>query len=125
MNKTLLILILSILFAGRASAQLSRTVVGSVTDSTGLVPGVTVKLTSEKDSMVVATSAKGVFSFPAVVSKNFKITVYGLGYQTFIRRYVMDNSTKPILLDPIKLTLESKMLKTVNITAVNPITIKE
>ncbi|WCT10036.1 outer membrane beta-barrel family protein [Mucilaginibacter jinjuensis] len=125
MTKTLLILIFSILVISRASAQQGRAVMGTVADSTGALPGINVKLTSDKDSTVVATSAKGLFSFPSVISKNFKVTVYGIGYQTFVRRYVMDNSNKPILLDPIKLAIESKMLKTVNVVAVNPITIKE
>jgi uncharacterized membrane protein YgcG len=127
MTKILLFLIfINTLLGSTAYAQQQgRVVTGTVADSTGFVPGVTVKLISDKDSVIVATSTKGAFLFPSIISKNFKITVFGLGYQTFVRRYVMDNSTKPILLDPIKLAIESKMLKTVNITDVNPITIKE
>ncbi|NCD72056.1 TonB-dependent receptor [Mucilaginibacter agri] len=125
MTRILLFLVLTVLFIGRASAQQTRVVTGTVIDSAGFVPGVNVKLISDKDSIIVATSAKGAFAFPTVIGKNFKLTVYGLGYQTFIRRYVMDSDTRPVVLAPIKLSIESKMLKTVNITAVNPITIKE
>ncbi|MEN0054338.1 MAG: TonB-dependent receptor [Mucilaginibacter sp.] len=113
-------------FIGHAMAQQGRQVVGSVSDTTGTVPGISVKLTSDKDSIAVATSTTGVFSFPAVQSKNFKITVSGIGYQTLVRRYVMDNGTGPVKLDPIKVKVQTNFLKTVKIVAeANPITIKE
>jgi hypothetical protein len=99
---------------------------GTLIDSLGTVPGMTVKLTSDKDSMVVASDAKGGFSFGAVFSKNFKLTVSGLGYQAFSRRYVMDDAKTAIRLDPIKLAVQTNMLGQVNITAaVVPIVVKE
>jgi hypothetical protein len=119
-----LIFILFLLFQ-HAFAQQPRSVTGSVTDSIGTVPGVTVKLTSDKDSMVTASDAKGGFYFSAVFSKNFKISISGLGYQPFARRYVMDDAKTGIRLDPVKLTVQTNMLNTVNITAINPITLKE
>ncbi|MCJ8211519.1 TonB-dependent receptor family protein [Mucilaginibacter sp. RS28] len=112
-------------FILKASAQQVREVNGTVTDSIGPAPGVNVKLISDRDSLNTTTSTTGAFVFKAVKGKNFKITVSGIGYQTFVRRYVMDNDTKPIRLEPIKLSNDSKLLNTVNITAVNPITVKE
>jgi uncharacterized membrane protein YgcG len=126
MTKHLLLTFICLLFLSGAFAQQSRQVSGSVIDSIGTVPGANVKLTSDKDSVTVSTGTGGTFNFPAVISKNFKITVSGIGYQTLVRRYVMDNDTKPIKLDPIKVKIQTNFLKTVNIVAtVNPITIKE
>ncbi len=103
----------------------SREVFGTVTDSAGIVAGVRVKLTSTKDSVVVLTNQKGIYDFPIVVSKNFKITVMGIGYQPVARKYVMDNGVGPIKLDPIKLATQTSMLKAVNINGVIPMVIKE
>ncbi len=126
MTKHLLLIFFCSLFITRTLAQQSRKVSGTVIDSVGTVPGVNVKLISDKDSLNAATDPGGAFSFPAVNAKNFKITISGIGYQTLIRRYVMDNDTKPIKLDPIKIKIQTNFLKTVNVVAqVNPITIKE
>jgi len=126
MTKHLLLILIFSLFIARALAQQSRKVSGTVIDSVGAVPGVNVKLISDKDSLTAATGPGGTFSFPAVSSKNFKITISGIGYQTLIRRYVMDNDTKPIKLDPIKVIVQTNFLKTVHVVAeANPITIKE
>ena len=129
--KALVLLILSVcLFfrmtlAQQAPKPPSREVFGTVTDSAGVVAGVRVKLTSAKDSVVVLTNQKGLYDFPIVVSKNFKITVYGIGYQGIAKKYVMDNGTKPIKLDPIKLSLQTNVLKEVTINGTPPIVIKE
>nr|WP_294946227.1 TonB-dependent receptor [uncultured Mucilaginibacter sp.] len=120
-----LLLFTFMLFTKAFAQQPPRAVSGTLIDSVGAVPGLTVKLTSEKDSMVVASDAKGGFSFSAVFSKNFKITVTGLGYQPISRKYVMDDGKTAIRLDPIRLTVQTNMLGQVNITAINPITIKE
>lgn len=126
MTKHLLLILFCSLFITRTLAQQSRKVSGTVIDSVGAVPGVNVKLISDKDSLNAATDPGGAFSFPAVNAKNFKITISGIGYQTLIRRYVMDNDTKPIKLDPIKIKVQTNFLKTVNVVAqANPITIKE
>ncbi|SHN28254.1 TonB-dependent receptor domain-containing protein [Mucilaginibacter sp. OK098] len=112
-------------FAQQSPKPPSREVFGTIVDSTGTVPAVNIKLTSATDSVTVTSNLKGVYDFPIVISKNFKITVTGIGYQPFTRRYVMDNGTKPIKLDPIKLKAQTNMLSTVTINAVIPIVIKE
>jgi uncharacterized membrane protein YgcG len=125
MTKLLLLTLLSFLLSQQVFAQQLRAVSGTVTDSLGVLPGINVKLISDKDSAIVATDTKGVFQFTAVQSKNFKITITGLGYQTLTKRYMMDNDTKPVKLDPIKLKIQINLLSLVNITAINPIVIKE
>ncbi|MDP9079276.1 MAG: TonB-dependent receptor family protein [Bacteroidota bacterium] len=112
-------------FAQQTPKPPSREVFGTIVDSTGTVPAVNVKLTSATDSVTVTSNLKGVYDFPLVKSKNFKITVTGVGYQIFTRRYVMEDGTKPIKLDPIKLIVQTNMLNTVTVNAVIPITIKE
>lgn len=118
-------LLLTAAFAQQPPKAQSREVFGTIIDSTGTVAAVNVKLTSATDSVTVTTNLKGVYDFPIVTSKNFKITVIGIGYETFTRRYVMDDGTKPIKLDPIKLKVQTNMLNTVTVNAVIPITIKE
>ncbi|OOQ61111.1 TonB-dependent receptor [Mucilaginibacter pedocola] len=121
-----LFLVLFMLATKAFAQQPPRSVSGTLIDSLGTVPGMTVKLTSDKDSMVVASDAKGVFSFGAVFAKNFKITVTGLGYQGISRKYTMDDGKTAIKLDPIKLTVATNALSQVTITAaVVPIVIKE
>lgn len=126
MTKYFLSLFLGVFFFGRVSAQQPRDVNGTVTDTLGNVGGVTVKLTSATDSVVVGSDVNGKFHFAQVKSKNFKVTISGLGYQAFTRKYVMDNDTKPIQLAPVKLKVQVNRLDGVTITAaVVPIVIKE
>ncbi|TWR25546.1 outer membrane beta-barrel protein [Mucilaginibacter achroorhodeus] len=108
-----------------AQKEVPRAVMGGVIDSLGAVPGVTVKLKAGKDSVATVSDVNGKFNFPTVGSKNFSVTISGIGYQTITRKYVMDNATGPVVLDPIKLKVQLNFLQAVNIVAVNPITIKE
>src|SRR5258708_7452323 len=99
-------------FAQQSPKPQSREVFGIIVDSTGTVPAVNVKLISASDSITVTSNLKGVYDFPIVTSKTFKITVTGIGYQPFTRRYVMEDGTKPIKLDPIRLKSQTNMLNT-------------
>ena len=130
MKTPLLLTVLAFIFIPFAHSQqikkvASREVFGTVIDSAGAVPGVKVKLISPKDSVVMVTNGKGLYDFPIVISKNFKITVFGIGYVAVSRKYVMDKGTGPIKLDPIKLSAQTNMLKEVKINGVIPIVIKE
>jgi len=129
----LLSFLLPLLFLQLATAQQTpaqkaapaREVFGTVTDSVGVVPGITVKLTSPTDSVVVITNLKGIYDFPIVKAKNFKLTVTGIGYQGISRKFVMDNSNKPVKLDPIKLKVQTNVLNTITIKGIIPMVIKE
>jgi hypothetical protein len=127
MKLPLLIILSVCLFLQYATAQKapSREVFGTVVDSAGVVAGVKVKLTSPKDSVMMVTNQKGLYDFPIVISKSFKITVIGMGYQGISRKFEMDKGTGPIKLDPIKLLKQTNMLKEVTINGVAPILIKE
>jgi hypothetical protein len=121
----LVLLFCFLFFSHHVFAQQPRDVSGTVADTLGTVPGVTIKLISAADSIVTTSDIKGVYRFAAVKAKNFKLTVSGLGYQTLTRKYTMDADTKPVLLAPIKLKIQMNYLGVVNITAVIPIVIKE
>lgn len=121
----LVLLIISFAKAQQPRKAASREVFGTVVDSAGALPGAKVKLISTKDSVIVVTNSKGIYDFPIVIAKNFKITVMSIGYQAISRKFVMDNGTGPIKLDPIKLSPQTNMLKTVVINGTPPIVIKE
>jgi len=110
-----------------AHAQTSREVHGTVIDSTKqTVPGAIVKcINSTGDSVLTATDADGKFVFASVKGPKFTLAVSSIGYQGLIRHFTMDADTKPINLDPIVLKVESNVLNTVNITAINPVVMKE
>lgn len=126
--RSLLILCSIVLFSFvSVFAQNSREVHGTVLDSTKLsVPGAIVKcLNATGDSILTATDADGKFVFAAVKGPKFTIKVTSLGYQGIIRHYTLDNDTKPVILDPIILKVESNVLNQVNVVAINPVVMKE
>src|ERR1700761_8092174 len=108
-------------------AQAGREVHGTVIDSTKQsVPGAIVKcINGTGDSVLTATDADGKFVFAAVKGPKFTLVVTSIGYQGLIRHFTLDNDTKPVILDPIILKVESNVLSTVNIVGVNPVTMKE
>lgn len=127
MKPLFLIFLFSLLTAIYAHAQTGREVDGTVSDSTKLsIPGATVKLISDKgDSTVTVTDPNGKFIFPSVNGTRFTLTISSLGYQSLKKHYVLDNDTKPAVLNPIILKTESNTLKGVTIVGVNPVTLKE
>lgn len=122
---SLYLILLTVLVTRAQQKPASREVFGTVVDSAGALQGVKVKLTSAKDSVVVLTNAKGLYDFPIVISKNFKITLMSIGFQAVSRKYVMDNGTRPIKLDPVRMEPQTNMLKTVVINGQPPMVIKE
>ena len=108
-------------------AQATREVHGTVIDSTKQsVPGAIVKcINSTGDSVLTAANADGKFVFAAVKGPKFTLVITSIGYQGLIRHFTLDNDTKPVNLDPIILKVESNVLSQVNITAINPVVMKE
>lgn len=102
-----------------------REVSGIVKDSTdNTVIGALVTLTSKKDTLRTATNADGIFVFKNVKQATFVLTVSEIGYKTTARRYLNNDVEKKIVLDPIVLKSESKMLHQVNINGTPSITYK-
>lgn len=91
----------------KPSPVTERTVVGSVTDSAGnAVPGASVTLRSEKDSLVQRADDLGRFTFQRVGAAVFSVTVASLGYTRLVTRYRMNDTQPRLSLEPIRLKTE-------------------
>lgn len=124
--RTFLFLIITIVISSTSFAQLTRTVSGSVVDSTkNPIGDVSVNLKSSTENLTTKTNAAGKYHFTNVGSSEFVITVTIIGFQNYVQAYKIGNSQgKAFLIDPIKLKEKTNELAEVVITA-NPITIKE
>ncbi len=129
-----LILLLGKLFAQQARTRSQtplppplafREVSGIVKDTTGqTVIGATVMLTSKKDTIKTATNADGIFIFKNVKMATFVITIKGIGFVTSVRRYLNNDAAKRIVLDPVELKTQSRMLNEVKINGTPSIVYK-
>jgi Outer membrane protein beta-barrel family/Carboxypeptidase regulatory-like domain len=108
-------------------AQSGREVHGTVIDSTKQsLPGSTITLTSDQhDSTTTISDLNGKFTFPSVKGNKVSVLVKSIGYQSLLRHYTLANDNTPADLGAIILKVESKMLNTVTIVGVVPITLKE
>jgi hypothetical protein len=114
-----------VFFTQYSIAQQNPTISGTVKDSTGTIPGVSVTLILGKDSVSASTNVNGGFTFKNVPRAPFIISVSSIGYTPFRKSYTLNNTNAVINLDPILLKSSSKMLKTVSVVAANPIKLKE
>lgn len=111
--------------APQAPPAALREVSGIVKDTTdGPMIGAVVTLASKKDTLWAATNADGVFVFKNVQQATFVLTVTEIGYKTTTRKYLNNDVAKKIILDPIVLKSETKMLNQVNINGTPSITYK-
>jgi len=102
-----------------------REVSGIVKDSTdNMIIGAIVTLKSKKDTLRTATNSDGVFIFKNVKLATFVLTISEIGYQTTTRKYLNNDASKNVVLDPIILKTETKMLHQVNINGTPSITYK-
>ncbi|TSJ44380.1 outer membrane beta-barrel protein [Mucilaginibacter corticis] len=107
-------------------AQTGRTIKGSVTDTAKVsIPGATVKLFTDKDSITTIADVNGQFSFPAVKVNQFSLVVFSIGYDALKRRIILDSANTAVMLKPIMLKNSSTTLNTVNIVGINPVKLKE
>jgi len=91
-----------------------REVSGVIKDTTGVsIPGATVKLISTKDSVLTSSDKDGVFVIENVKASTFIVTVSAIGYRKTVRRYLNNDMTSKIVLDPIILNDEAYQLKQV------------
>ncbi|TKB97193.1 TonB-dependent receptor [Pedobacter cryotolerans] len=102
-----------------------REVSGIVKDTTNVgIPGVTVRLTSEKDTLIMGTNPDGMFRFINVKSAVYTISVNSLGFKSFIGKYRQNDATAKIQMAPIILKADSKTLDAVVINGAPSITYK-
>lgn len=117
---------LLVLASFKGYGQAGRIIKGTVADSTKApVIGATVKLLTGDDSVSTTTDMNGAFAFPSVKTSQISLTITSIGYDPIRRRIMLDSAKTPVYLKPIILNISNNTLSTVNITAINPVKIKE
>ncbi|WP_207425712.1 TonB-dependent receptor [Pedobacter sp. SYSU D00535] len=124
-KKLLLSISLLLLLCSVAEAQFRRTIKGVIADSTGVLPSVSVRITSASDTLGTATNINGEFTFPAVKAGKFRLTATSIGYQIFSREYSVDKQGSVVTLPRITLADAFNELQEVVIVAITPVRVKE
>lgn len=107
-------------------AQVKIQVSGVVRDSTDeAVISAAVKLESNKDTVNTITNLDGVFVFNNIKSSEFVLTITALGYKPVKRRYFNDAKATSVILDPIILGKDSKVLNEVVVNGTLDVVVKE
>ncbi|MGF1924520.1 MAG: TonB-dependent receptor [Bacteroidia bacterium] len=82
----------------------TREISGIVKDSTDYgVPGATVRLSSEKDSLVAVTNSDGIFVFKNVKSATYTLSISSLGFRPLVAKFKQNDAIPRIVMDPIVL----------------------
>ncbi|TKC07903.1 TonB-dependent receptor [Pedobacter polaris] len=103
----------------------TREISGIVKDTTDVgIPGTTVRLTSEKDTLVISTNPDGIFVFKNVKSATYTISVNSLGFKPIVAKYKQNDAIPRIVMDPIIMNGDSKTLDAVVINGTPSITYK-
>jgi len=88
-----------------------RDITGVVLDSTKqTVIGASVKLTSDKDTILTSTNVDGKFIFKNVKSSKFILVTNSLGFISYSKAYNVKENLAQITLDPIVLKVQLNML---------------
>jgi len=88
------------------------------------VPGVTVRLTSEKDTLVTSTNPDGIFVFKNVKYATYTMSFTMMGYKQQINKYKQNDAIPRIVMDPVVLQTMSNTLNEVVISGTPSITYK-
>lgn len=82
--------------------KISREVSGIVRDSLDdAIAGALVVLKTRQDSLRTVSNDQGVFIFRGVTSGQFTVSVRSIGYTAFVKRYLYNDDTRQIILDPV------------------------
>jgi hypothetical protein len=102
-----------------------REVSGIVIDSTETpVIGATVTLTTAKDTLRTSTNSRGIFIFKDVKKAIFFLSVKGVGYTLLVKKFLLNDLSPKLVLDPVVLHNDSRLLKEVKIDGTPSIVIK-
>ncbi|MBW4890989.1 outer membrane beta-barrel protein [Mucilaginibacter sp. HMF5004] len=102
-----------------------REVSGIVLDSTETpVIGATVTLTTAHDTLRTATNARGIFIIKNATRAIFYLSVKGIGYSLQVKKYSMNDLSPKLVLDPIVLKTDNRMLNEVKVDGSPSIVIK-
>ncbi len=92
----------------------TREISGIVKDAEDLgVPGVTLKLSSAKDTLVTVTNSDGVFVFKQVKMATYTLNISMLGFKPQINKYKQNDAVPRIVMDPIVLQAQTNTLNEV------------
>ena len=121
MRSSTLVLILSLMFAGVASAQQTTgTITGRAIDAQGLaVPGATVTLTGPQGSKTATTDGQGRFTFPYITPGAYTIRVELQGFNAVERKDINVSLGQSVDL-PLTMTVGA-LSETVDVTASSPL----
>ncbi|MFD2163269.1 TonB-dependent receptor [Paradesertivirga mongoliensis] len=109
-----------------ASVPAGREISGIVKDSTdNAVIGAVVVLKYAADSAKLVTNNSGVFVFKNVKAGEFIISVRSIGFANFNKRFLFNEGSNRLILDPIILKESENMLNAVTINGTPAITYKE
>ena len=102
-----------------------REISGIVKDTTDYgMPGVTVRLTSAKDTLLAVTNGDGIFVFKNVKSASYSLSLSMMGMQPFVGKYKQNDTSPRIVMDPIIMKDAANTLNTVVINGTPAITYK-
>lgn len=102
-----------------------REISGIVKDTTDYgIPGVTVRLTSDKDTLVSSTNPDGIFVFKNVKRATYTMSFSMLGYLPQVIKYKQNDAVPRVVMDPIILKATANTLNEVVISGTPSITYK-
>ncbi len=79
-----------------------REISGIVKDTVDFgVPGSTVRLSSEKDTLVTSTNGDGIFVFKNVKSATYTLSITNIGFKQIIAKFKQNDAIARIVMDPI------------------------
>lgn len=88
-----------------------RDISGIVSDSTKqTVIGASIKLTSDKDTIITSTSVDGKFVFKNIKASKFTLSINSLGFISTIKSFNVKENLAQVSLDPIILKVQLNML---------------
>ncbi|MCY1527982.1 TonB-linked outer membrane protein, SusC/RagA family [compost metagenome] len=129
---------LMMLFAVMVSAQQTQTrptttppplpvreISGIVKDTTDYgIPGASVRLTSQLDTLVTATNEDGIFVFKNVKSASYTLSFTMLGFKPLVGNYKQNDAIARIVMDPVVMKPATNTLNEVVINGTPSITYK-
>jgi hypothetical protein len=118
----LLLLVTSTFFNSKAQNYIVK---GAILDTAGLpLPGAVVRIKWGADSLGISAGTDGKFTVSKIKSKQFTLSAAFIGFQTFIKQYLIEKGTT-LDVSAIKLLPESNTLDAVVISGVPPVKVME
>lgn len=95
-----------------------REISGIVKDTVDFgIPGTTVRLSSDKDTLVTVTNGDGIFVFKNVKSATYTLSISNLGFRALVAKFKQNDAIARIVMDPI--ILKEAPANTLNEVVIN------